>query len=124
MAARETGIEAQCIPVLASLDMVETRAFYTEQLGFSEIVHEARDYLIVRRGGMELHFWLADDRHFPEHTSCFIRGVGIEVLHREYLARGAPGLSTFEVRPWNMKEFYIHDPHGNLPRFGCAPDEA
>jgi hypothetical protein len=27
------------------------------------------------------------------------------------------------VRPWNMKEFHIHDPHGNLLRFGCAPEE-
>jgi len=24
------------------------------------------------------------------------------------------------VRPWNMKEFYIHDPHGNLLKFGCG----
>jgi len=23
-----------------------------------------------------------------------------------------------------MKEFYIHDPHGNLLRFGCRPEEA
>ncbi len=29
-------------------------------------------------------------------------------------------LSEFSVQPWNMKEFYIHDPHGNLLRFGCA----
>jgi hypothetical protein len=26
-----------------------------------------------------------------------------------------------EVRPWNMEEFYIHDPHGNLLRFGRIP---
>ncbi|RUU94710.1 VOC family protein, partial [Mesorhizobium sp. M6A.T.Cr.TU.017.01.1.1] len=29
----------------------------------------------------------------------------------------------FTVRPWNMKEFYVWDPHGNLLRFGCAPEE-
>jgi hypothetical protein len=38
-------------------------------------------------------------------------------------ARGVTNLSDFAVRPWNMKEFYIHDPHGNLLRFGCAPEE-
>ncbi|TIM43459.1 MAG: VOC family protein, partial [Mesorhizobium sp.] len=32
-------------------------------------------------------------------------------------------LSPFTVRPWNMKEFYVWDPHGNLLRFGCAPEE-
>jgi hypothetical protein len=35
-----------------------------------------------------------------------------------------PRLSEFSVPPWNMKEFYLHDPHGNLLRFGMASEEA
>jgi hypothetical protein len=31
-----------------------------------------------------------------------------------------PNLSPFLVRPWNMKEFSIHDPHGNLLKLGCG----
>ena len=77
------------------------------------------DYLLVRRDEMELHFWLAADRIHPEHTSCYIRGGQI----CWFKARGVEGLSTFEVRPWNMKEFTIHDPHGNLLRFGSIPQE-
>ena len=38
----------------------------------------------------------------------------------EFQQRRVPRLSPFEVRPWNMKEFYIHDPHGNLLKFGCG----
>jgi catechol 2,3-dioxygenase-like lactoylglutathione lyase family enzyme len=109
-----------CIPILASLDIEETRAFYA-RLGFAG--ERLGDYLIVRRDTMELHFWLTADRVHPENTSCYIRGGGIPALHAEFHARGIPGLSEFTVRPWNMKEFYIHDPHGNLLKFGCAPEE-
>ena len=114
---------AHCIPVLASLDIEASRAFYVEQLGFSEVVHVDAKYLIVRRGEMELHFWLASDRVHPENTSCYIRGGEVPALFSEYEARGVKGLSPFLVRSWNMKEFCIHDPHGNLLRFGCAPEE-
>ncbi len=114
---------ARCIPVLASMDIQETLVFYTQKLGFS-VIYEDTNYLIVRQDEMELHFWLTDDRQFPENTSCYIRGGQIEDLYRTYLAANVPGLSPFKVRPWNMKEFYVHDPHGNLLRFGMAPEEA
>jgi catechol 2,3-dioxygenase-like lactoylglutathione lyase family enzyme len=109
------------IPVLASLDLDETQRFYRDQLGFS--VTAFGDYAIARRDRMEIHFWLASDRIHPEHTSCYIRGGQIVALYEEYRAKGVPRLSDFQVRPWNMKEFYIHDPHGNLLRFGGAPEE-
>lgn len=112
---------ARTIPVLASLDIDESLAFYTRQLGFTASRHG--DYLLVRRDDMELHFWLAKDRIHPENTSCYVRGGQVAALYEEYRARGVPRLSSFEVRPWDMKEFHIHDPHGNLLRFGCAPQE-
>ncbi|MCW5772927.1 MAG: VOC family protein [Rhodospirillaceae bacterium] len=112
---------ARCIPVLASLDIAESAAFYRDLLGFRAEIFG--DYLIARRDDMEIHFWLAKDRIHPENTSCYIRGGQIVALYEEFRARGLPRLSDFAVRPWNMKEFYIHDPHGNLLRFGCAPQE-
>ena len=56
----------------------------------------------------------------PRNTSCYIRGGQVAALHEEYSARGLPNLSPCRVRPWNMEEFYIHDPHGNLLKFGCG----
>ncbi|WP_439616041.1 bleomycin resistance protein [Shinella sp.] len=112
----------EVLPVLPSLDIQETKAFYTKQLGFEEVVYEASNYLIVRRvAGMELHFALVDDRSLCENTTVYLRGGGIEDLHREFSARGVPSLTPMAVRPWNMEEFYIHDPHGNLLRFGRIP---
>jgi catechol 2,3-dioxygenase-like lactoylglutathione lyase family enzyme len=112
---------ARCIPILASLDLEETYDFYVGMLGFRG--ESVGSYLLVKRDEMEIHFWLTDDRDHPENTSCYIRGGQVVRLYEEFKARGVPQLSEFKVRPWNMKEFYIHDPHGNLLKFGCVPGE-
>lgn len=118
---RDDPDRIEILPVLPSLDIVETLAFYREKLGFSKVVHQTDDYLIVRRDGMELHFWRTDDRRLCEMTSVYLRGGGIGALHAEYATKAIDRLSELSVRPWNMEEFYIHDPHGNLLRFGRIP---
>ncbi|WP_419177051.1 bleomycin resistance protein [Desulfosediminicola sp.] len=114
----EDGVE--CIPVLPSLDLTETRDFYVGQLGFG-IVYDAPTRLIVRRDTIEIHFWKTDRKEFCENASCYIRGSGVDALYEEFSAGEVPGLSPFEVRPWDMKEFYLHDPHGNLLTFARIP---
>jgi catechol 2,3-dioxygenase-like lactoylglutathione lyase family enzyme len=109
------------LPVLPSLDIGETLAFYRDKLGFDVTVYEENDYLILRREDMELHFWLTDDRSLCEKTSVYLRGGGIGDLHREFTEKNVERMSEMSVRPWNMEEFYIHDPHGNLLRFGRIP---
>ncbi len=121
MSSPADGDRIEVLPVLPSLNIGETLAFYRDKLGFDVIVHQAEGYLILRRGGMELHFWLTDDRSLCERTSIYLRGGGIGDLHREFSTKGIERLSDMTVRPWNMEEFYIHDPHGNLLRFGRIP---
>ena len=115
---------ANTIPVLASLNIADSAQFYSAILGFS-IGYQDDNYLIAQRDQMEVHFWLTDDKRYPENTSCYIRGGQIVALYEEYRRKdfGLGRLSDFSVRPWNMKEFYVHDVHGNLLRFGCAPEE-
>lgn len=48
-----------------------------------------------------------------------IRNIGID----RDAAANVPGLATFEVKPWDMREFSIADPHGNLLRSGRASQE-
>ena len=115
----------EVLPILPSLSIAETRDFYRDRLGFDEIVHESADYLIVRREflgrRMELHFWLTDDRKICEMSGVYVRGGGIDALHAEFTQRQVPKLSPMEMRPWNMEEFYVWDPHGNLLKFGRIP---
>lgn len=110
----------EVLPVLPSLDFSQTRSFYGGNLGF-ELVYEGGGRLIMRRQDMELHFWETDRRDLCENTSCYLRGGRVDALYEEFSAADVPGLSEFTVRPWNMKEFYIHDPHGILLTFGRIP---
>jgi catechol 2,3-dioxygenase-like lactoylglutathione lyase family enzyme len=119
-----TDDPARCIPVPASLDLDESQDFYVRQLGFRADYHDEHKYLIVKRDEMEIHFWLTNDRRFPENTSCYVRGGQIGALYQEFRSRGVKRLSEFTVMPWNMKEFHLIDPHRNLLRFGCIPEEA
>jgi catechol 2,3-dioxygenase-like lactoylglutathione lyase family enzyme len=121
MSMTENPDRIEVLPVLPSLDIQQTFDFYTTLLGFSEVVYRADDYLILRRPDMELHFRLTDDRTLCERTSVYLRGGGIGDLHREFSERDVPTLTPMAVRAWNMEEFYIHDPHGNLLRFARIP---
>lgn len=103
------------VPVLASLHIAESAAFYTQRLGFTEKL-QLPDYLIVARDGCELHFWLCNDRAIAEQTSCYVRG-DTRALHADFAQRGLP-LPPPALREWGMRELYVIDPHGNLIKFG------
>jgi catechol 2,3-dioxygenase-like lactoylglutathione lyase family enzyme len=107
---------AATIPVLASLDLDESAAFYAERLGFKSRLREG-NYLIVERDGCEIHFWLCADRHIAENTSCYLRGDPI-ALHADFVRRGLK-LDSPADRPWGMRELYVIDPHGNLLKIGA-----
>lgn len=115
---------ARSIPILASLNLAETAQFYTTILKF-EVVGLYDDYLIVRRDEIEIHYTLCDDPKLPLMTACYIRGGQVSALFHEFnqVAFTSGKISDFSTRPWNMKEFYVHDPHGNLLKFGCDPEE-
>jgi catechol 2,3-dioxygenase-like lactoylglutathione lyase family enzyme len=105
------GIHAT-VPVLASLDLAESRQFYTELLGF-DCLHASADYLMLRRDGCELHLWHCTERHIAENTSCYVRG-DTAALHADlrnaacWYPRSARGMRS------------SIDPHGNLLKFGPA----
>lgn len=103
------------VPVLASLDLEESRQFYSERLGFACRM-QVPDYLIMARDGCELHFWLCSEKHIAENTSCYVRG-DTQALHADFVQRGLL-LDPPIDRAWGMKELCVLDPHGNLLKFG------
>ncbi|MCQ4262808.1 glyoxalase [Stutzerimonas stutzeri] len=104
------------VPVLASLNLDESRDFYTRYLGF-HVLLQASDYLIVVRDGAELHFWLCAQRHIAQNTSCYVRTGDCQALYQEFSQRGLV-LDAPVSRSWGMKELYVIDAHGNLLKFG------
>ena len=113
-ASSGNGVQAT-VPVLASLNLAETLEFYTEHLGFAPLL-TMDNYLILQRGGCELHFWPCNERHIAENTSCYVRG-DVDALHADFTARGL-ALAAPVIQPWGMKEMVVIDPHGNLLKFG------
>ncbi|HCL16754.1 VOC family protein [Stutzerimonas stutzeri] len=107
------------VPILASLDLDQSAAFYTSGLGFQVLLRVA-DYLIIERDGCELHFWACAERHIAENTSCYLRTADCQALYEEFAQRGI-ALQPPVLQSWGMKELYVIDPHGNLLKFGEQP---
>ena len=114
--AATKGRVQSTVPVLASLNLDESVAFYTARLGFV-LMAQLADYVIVGRDGCELHFYACDDPLIAQNTSCYVRTPSTEALYLEFISRGAD-VKPPEDRPWGMKELYVIDPHGNLLKFG------
>jgi DNA-binding transcriptional MerR regulator len=117
MSSSTTSTLERAIPVLASLDLEATQRFYAERLGF-EPLFTYPDYAISARDGIQIHFWLTDDRRDPENTSCRIEVTGIDALYEEMTAAGVVHPNgPLTSQPWGTREFAVLDADGNLIKF-------
>ena len=112
-------IEGTAIPILPTLDLEATLAFF-ERLGFEVCLRQIDPdvYAIVRREGVEIHFSGSADRHIAENSACYIRVDDAQGLYEEYLGLRIERLGPIEDKPWGMREFHLIDPSGNLIRIG------
>ena len=115
------------MPILPSRDLRETLAFF-ERLGFENrgAPPEEWEYLIVGRGGVELHFY-ADPDVDPLTTaaSCYLHVDDADALHRTWDEIGVPtdAATGSRLQPpvdtaYRQREFALVDPSGNLVRVG------
>jgi catechol 2,3-dioxygenase-like lactoylglutathione lyase family enzyme len=123
MTKEETSALVSATPVLPSLDIERTVAFYCETLGFEQVHASPREYGIVERGPVELHFWSTDEAALPKASGCRIEVTGIDGLYSRCQAAGVVhpngGLAD---KPWGTREFAILDPDGNLLTFHQSTD--
>lgn len=112
------------IPILPCRSVESAVSFY-KNLGFEGGPHEFnREYVILRRGSVELHFFLHPEL-VPSDSSagCYIRVGDVDALHAAFASaqlpsRGIPRMDRLEDKPWGLREFAIIDPDGNLLRIG------
>ena len=117
------------VPILPSRDLRETLAFY-ERLGFENrgAPPEQWDYLIIGRGGVELHFFAAPDVDpLTTDAGCYVRATDAEALYREWDATGVDTDTETGSRlqapvdtDYGLREFALVDKSGNLIRVGSA----
>ena len=105
-------------PVLAALDVIELCNFYEQKLGFQSSWKD-KNYGIVHRDEITLHFWHCDNKIFPENTSCYVDVMDVDTLYEEMKTTGVVHPNgKIADQPWGRREFAILDLHGNLIRFG------
>jgi catechol 2,3-dioxygenase-like lactoylglutathione lyase family enzyme len=114
------------VPVLPGRDLRALLRFY-ERLGFENRGAEPEewDYLIIGRGGLELHFSAEPDVDpFTTAAVCYAFVIDAQALHDEWAAVVVedPLSGSRLVAPvdtdYGMREFALVDPSGNLIRVG------
>jgi hypothetical protein len=114
------------VPILPSRDLYETLEFY-ERLGFERVGApiERYRYLIVGRGGIQLHFFDKPDVDpLTTDFSCYVYVSDANALHEEWAAAVEPDAATGSrvVAPFDtdygLREFAVVDRSGNLVRVG------
>jgi hypothetical protein len=115
------------VPILPSRDLRETLAFYA-RLGFENrgAPPEEWDYLILGRGGIELHFVAAPETDpLTTAASCFVHVPDADRLFDEWQKAGVPADAETGSRlqpptdtDYRMREFALVDRSGNLVRVG------
>ena len=116
----------RAVPILPSRDLHETLRFY-QRLGFESVgaPPERWHYIILRRGAVDLHFYL--DRAVDPLTtaaSCYVYVDDAAALQAEWRDLVDPDVATgsrltaVEVTDYGMREFAVVDRSGNLIRVG------
>ncbi len=112
------------IPILPSRSIEATRDFY-RQLGFEAKVWGAPyRYAILTRDTVEIHFFTHAGLDPAESSAgCYIRVLDVDKIYQTFArvnlpTTGIPRIDPLENKPWNMREFSMVDPDGNLIRIG------
>jgi catechol 2,3-dioxygenase-like lactoylglutathione lyase family enzyme len=119
--------DERAVPILPSRNLDESLAFYS-RLGFETrgAPHARWDYLIIGRGGIELHFYLDPDVDpLLTAANCYLRVTDADALYAEWDAIGVPSdpATGSRLQPpvdteYGLRELALVDPSGNLLRAG------
>jgi len=103
-------------PVVRVRDVVETVAFYQEQLGFDVDYLDGQRFAIVSRGEwsaerVRIHFTHSDQ---PDSSGALYITVGmtVDLLYAELQAKGVKITRHLETQPYGRREFEIEDLNG------------
>jgi catechol 2,3-dioxygenase-like lactoylglutathione lyase family enzyme len=108
------------IPVLRSLDVHASLAFFHDKLGFETWTwDDAGAYGGIQRDGVEIHFSKTDNQIVSDSPACRVDVDDVQSLYDQ--ARAANCLhpdGDLADKPWGYREFSILDPNGLTITFG------
>ncbi len=113
------------VPIVPARETEASTAWYRDRLGF-ELHHVEREYGIVGRDGVYVHFW-GPSGIAPE-DSMFMYRVGVRGIDELYEhCRGERIVhpnAPLELKPWGSREFAVTDGDGNLLTFFEFPEDS
>jgi catechol 2,3-dioxygenase-like lactoylglutathione lyase family enzyme len=114
-------VDSRC--VLAVRNLQESTRFYTEVLGFRRDPIEAEGWSFLTRDSFKVRLGECPNEkpasELGDHSYIvYLTVEGLDQLHQELSARGAPVISEPEDQPWGLREFSIRTPDGHRIRFG------
>lgn len=117
------------IPILPCQSINDTLIFY-QALGFEVTYQQAKPntYAVVRRGGIELHFFAMKELDPADsYSTCFVLVQAVDDLYKEFVAAlrqhygrlpsaGIPRMTVLRNKSFGTRGFNIIDPGGNWIR--------
>lgn len=108
-------------PKLPMRDKAATKQYYINNLGFVQQGDDYPDYLMVKKDGIEIHFFLFKELDPKEnYGQVYIRTNDIDALYRNLMDNNTVIHPNGHLgkRPWGQMEFSLLDPDNNLLTFG------
>jgi len=111
-------------------DFDRALAFYRDTLGFDVVYTygEPAFWGEVRRGDALLNLrhvdespWVDGVRDAEQLLSAYVLIADAKALFVDYQEAGVDFQERLSRRPWDMNEFVVRDPDGNLVLFGSRP---
>ena len=115
-------------PVLRAADYPRSRAFYRDVLGF-QVVEEGGTpprFGIFERDGAVLFVdsWHGGPPEVSGGWHAYLHVTGLEALRDAFAAAGAEITREIEHTVYDMREFELTDPDGNVLCFGEDPQDS
>jgi catechol 2,3-dioxygenase-like lactoylglutathione lyase family enzyme len=125
------ALTERTIPILPCRSIDDTLDFY-RALGFQVTYRQERPntYAVVRRGGIELQFFVLKALDPAQsYSSCYVLVPDVEALYEAFTtglraalgrlpSRGIPRITALKDMTYGVRQFVVVDPGGNYIRIG------
>jgi catechol 2,3-dioxygenase-like lactoylglutathione lyase family enzyme len=103
------------VPNLPVRDVRASQEWYRDTLGLGINWLWEDNFGSVGEDCVELFLYESDE---PRPVICSVFVNDVEEIYERARERGGEIVSELELKPWNVREFSIRDPDGNVLRIG------
>ncbi len=108
-----------CRPNLEVDDLAPAAAFLRDVLGFEVDVDEpAMGLILLHRDGVGLALVRSATPGVNSTTAVYIGVTGVDDLHEQCAASGAPIVAGLADHPWGLRDFVVEMPGGHRLAIG------